>query len=74
MTPLDWLGTNPELVLLAEIDGRSGLEPAVALSPIKAYEPGAVFTMRAGELMRMRLSGRAPGELFPFDDEFPGRR
>jgi hypothetical protein len=71
VTPLDWPGTNPELVLLAQIDGRSGLEPAIALSPMNVYEPGAIFTMRDGELARLRLGGRSHGELFPFDDEFP---
>lgn len=71
LAPLDWPGTNPQLVLLAEVDGRSGLEPVVALSPVNVYEPGAVFTMREGKLERMRLAGRDHGDLFPLDDEFP---
>lgn len=70
VAPLDWPGTNPELVLLAQVDGRQGLEPAVALSPMNVYEPGAVFTMRDGALERVRLRG-SYGDLFPFDDEFP---
>jgi hypothetical protein len=71
--PLPWPGTNPELLLLAEIDGREGLEPVVALSPANVYEPGAVFTMREGELLRMRreVEAQLPEDLFPFDDEFP---
>lgn len=69
--PLDWPGTDPELLLLAQVDGRSGLEPAVSLSPMNVYEPGAVFTVRDGELERMRLDGTSHGDLFPFDDEFP---
>ena len=57
--PLPWPGTDPRLLLLAEIDGRAGVEPVVALSPAAVYRPGAVFTVRHGELARMRL-GTAP--------------
>jgi hypothetical protein len=74
VAPLSWPGTDPELRLLAEVDGRAGLEPVVALSPEAVYRPGAVFTMREGELRRMRLIGiepPIPDDLFPFDDEFP---
>lgn len=70
--PLPWPGTNARLLLLAEIDGRSGLEAVVALTSSAAvYRPGAVFTMRAGAPARMRLQGTRPAGLFPFDDEFP---
>jgi hypothetical protein len=70
--PLAWPGTNPQLLLLAEIDGRTGLEPVVELSPANVYRPGAVFTLRAGELVRMRLETTCcPDDLFPFYDEFP---
>jgi hypothetical protein len=69
--PLPWPGTDPQLLLLAEIDGRGGLEPVVALSPAAVYQPGAVFTLRGGELRRMRLEGVRPGDLLPFADEFP---
>lgn len=65
--PLAWPGTRPRL-LLAEIDGRAGVEPVVTLSPANVYRPGAVFAARHGELVRLRL-GR--GNLFPLDDEFP---
>jgi hypothetical protein len=68
---LPWPGTDPRLLLLAEIDGRAGLEPVVALSPAAVYRPGAVFTMRDGELARMRLEATSPSNLFPFYDEFP---
>jgi hypothetical protein len=68
--PLDWPGTDPELLLLAQVDDRPGLEPAVALSPMNVYEPGAVFTVRDGALERMTL-GWSHGDLFPLDDEFP---
>ena len=74
VAPLSWPGTDPELRLLAEVDGRAGLEPVVALSPEAVYRPGAVFTMREGGLRRMRLIGiepSIPDDLFPFDDEFP---
>jgi hypothetical protein len=63
--PLDWPGTNPQLLLLAEIDGRPGLETVVAMSPANVYEPGAVFTVRDGEIVRMQP------ELLPLHDEFP---
>jgi hypothetical protein len=73
--PLDWPGTDPALLLLAEIDGRPGLEPVLTLSPAAVYQPGAVFTVRGGGLARMRLEAGAPSrlypELFPLDDEFP---
>jgi hypothetical protein len=66
--PLPWPGTAPRLLLLAEIDGRSGVEPVVTLSPANVYRPGAVFAARHGRLVRLRLSG---GNLFPLADEFP---
>jgi len=66
--PLPWPGTAPRLLLLAEIDGRAGVEPVVTLSPANVYRPGAVFAARRGKLVRLRL-GR--GHLFPLDDEFP---
>jgi hypothetical protein len=69
--PLDWPGTNLELLLLAEIDGRPGLETVVAMSPANVYEPGAVFTARDGELARMRFEGGAVPGLVPLEDEFP---
>jgi hypothetical protein len=69
--PLPWPGTNPRLLLLAEIDGRAGVEPVVALSPAAVYRPGAVYALRDGRLARMRLQGRRPATLFPLDDEFP---
>jgi hypothetical protein len=69
--PLEWPGTDPKLLLLAEIDGRAGVEPVIALSPAAVYRPGAVFTLRDETLLRMRLQGVEPGELFPFYDEFP---
>lgn len=69
--PLDWPGTNRELLLLAEIDGQPGLETVVAMSPANAYEPGAVFTVRDGRLQRMRFEGAAVPGLVPLDDEFP---
>jgi hypothetical protein len=65
--PLPWPGTRPRLLLLAEIDGRAGVEPVVTLSPANVYRPGAVFAWR-GRLVRLRL-GR--DNLFPLDDEFP---
>jgi hypothetical protein len=69
--PLPWPGTNPRLMLLAEVDGRGGLEPVVTLSPAAVYRPGAVFTMRDDKLARMRLQGARPTNLFPLYDEFP---
>jgi hypothetical protein len=69
--PLSWPGTDPELLLLAEIDGRPGLEPVITLSPFNVYRPGAVFAARGGALSRMRLAGVDPADLFPLDDEFP---
>jgi hypothetical protein len=70
--PLPWPGTNPQLLLLAEIDRRTGLEPVVELSPANVYRPGAVFTLRDGKLVRMRLETTCcPDDLFPFYDEFP---
>ena len=71
VAPLPWPGTDPDLLLLVEIDGRSGLEPVIALSPAAVYQPGAVFTMGDGRLTRMRLLGTDADELFPFYDEFP---
>ena len=35
--PLSWPGTDPQLLLLVEVDGRPGLEPVVALSPRAVY-------------------------------------
>jgi hypothetical protein len=69
--PLPWPGTDPKLLLLAEIDGRSGAEPVVALSPLAVYRPGLVFTMRDGELAQMQLEEEGVMGLFPFYDEFP---
>lgn len=69
--PLPWPGTDPKLLLLAEIDGRRGVEPVVALSPLAVYRPGLVFTMRNGELAQMRLEEEGVIGLFPFYDEFP---
>jgi hypothetical protein len=69
--PLPWPGTDPKLLLLAEIDGRRGVEPVVALSPRAVYRPGLVFTMRDGELAQMRLEEEGVMGLFPFYDEFP---
>ncbi len=66
--PLAWPGTAPRLLLLAEIDGRAGVEPVVTMSPANVYRPGAVFAVRRDRLVRLRL-GR--GNLFPLDDEFP---
>jgi hypothetical protein len=69
--PLPWPGTDPQLLLLAEIDGRPGLEPVVAMSPAAVYRPGAVFALRGGALVRMRLEQASVPELFPLSDEFP---
>lgn len=69
--PLPWPGTDPKLLLLAEIDGRRGVEPVVALSPLAVYRPGLVFTMRDSELAQMRLEEEGVMGLFPFYDEFP---
>jgi hypothetical protein len=66
--PLPWFGTDPRLLLLAEIDGRPGLETVVSMSPAAVYRPGRVFAIRNGELAMMRLAGSG---LFPLDDEFP---
>jgi hypothetical protein len=66
--PLPWPGTAPRLLLVAEIDGRAGVEPVVSVSPANVYRPGAVFAVRRGKLVRLRL-GRS--NLFPLDDEFP---
>ncbi len=66
------LFSSPKLLLLADIDGRPGLEPVIALAPAAVYRPGAVFMFHDGELIRMRLRGAAVHpELFPFYDEFP---
>ena len=69
--PLPWPGTNPKLLLLAEIDGNDGVEAVVTLSPANVFRPGAVFTLRQGDLARMRVERRYTPELFPFYDEFP---
>jgi hypothetical protein len=69
--PLPWPGTDPHLLLLAEIDGRPGLEPVITLSPAAVYRPGAVFTLSRRTLLRMRLERVPVPELFPFSDEFP---
>jgi len=63
--PLDWPGTDPRLLLLAELDGRAGLETVVEMSPANVYRPGAIFTVRDRGLVRMEP------ELVPLDDEFP---
>jgi hypothetical protein len=70
--PLPWPGTDPRLQLLAAIDGRPGVEPVLAMTSRAAvYRPGAVFTMRDGELVRMHLAGARPPDLLPFSDETP---
>jgi hypothetical protein len=69
--PLPWPGTEPQLLLLAEIDGRPGVEPVVAMSPAAVYRPGAVFALRRGALVRMRIEKASVPGLFPFADEFP---
>jgi hypothetical protein len=71
VAPLSWPGTDPHLLLLAEIDGRPGLEPVVEMSPAAVYRPGAIFTLRQGGLVRMRLERAPVAGLFPFYDEFP---
>jgi hypothetical protein len=73
VTPLSWPGTDPRLTLLAEIDAQAGLEPVVELSPVAVYRPAAVFTMRAGQLVRMlrEVDAKLPDDLFPVHDEFP---
>ena len=71
VAPLEWPGTNPKLALLADIDDQAGLEAAVAMSPANVYRPGAVFTLRDGELARTRVNRLAVPELVPFADEFP---
>ena len=68
--PLQWPGGNPQLLLLAEIDGRSGLESAITLSPANAYRPGMVYTLRREELLPMRRERAAVAEYFHFYDEF----
>jgi hypothetical protein len=69
--PLPWPGTDPQLLLLVEVDGRPGLEPVLALSPNAVYRPGAVFALRDSTLSRMRVEGLPVAELIPFYDEFP---
>jgi hypothetical protein len=69
--PLSWPGTDPQLLLLVEVDGRPGLEPVITLSPEAVYRPGAVFALRDGTLSRMRVEGLPVAELIPFYDEFP---
>jgi hypothetical protein len=72
LPPLEWPGTDPALLLLAEIDGRPGLEPVVEMtSDAAVYRPGAVFTVSRGKLVRLRLERVPVPELFPFYDEFP---
>ena len=75
LDPLEWPSTDPKLRLLAEIDGRDGLEVVVALSPAPAvYRPGVVLTSVRTELVPMRLGGRGAGpypHLVPFHDEVP---
>ncbi len=71
IAPLAWPGTAPEPLMVAEIDGRPGLEVVVELSPAAVYRPGAVFTLLDGGLARMELRGTDPADLFPLDDEFP---
>jgi hypothetical protein len=71
VSPLPWPGSDPQLLLLAEIDGRPGLEPVVAMSPAAVYRPGAVFALRRRALVRMRLEKASVPELFPLSDEFP---
>jgi hypothetical protein len=69
--PLSWPGTDPQLLLLAEIDGHPGVEPVVAMSPAAVYRPGVVFALRRGALVRMKLEKASVPGLFPFSDEFP---
>lgn len=71
--PVPWPGTDPRLRLLAQIDGREGLEAAVALSPAAVYKPGALYTIHQGALARMRrdVEPKLPDDVFPFADEFP---
>ncbi len=73
IAPLEWPGTAPEPRLLAEIDGRPGVEVVVDLSPAGVYRPGAVFAVVGGALERLelQLQGALSAELFPLDDEFP---
>jgi hypothetical protein len=69
---LDWPGTDPHLRLLAQVDGRPGVEQVVAMNSRAAvYRPGVVFTVADGNLEPMRLSEKEYGHLFPFYDEFP---
>ena len=69
--PLSWPGTDPRLLLLAEIDGRPGVEPVVAMSPAAVYRPGVVFALRRGALRADATEKASVPELFPFSDEFP---
>ncbi len=75
LEPLDWPSPDPKLRLLAEINGRAGLEVVVALSPAPAVSrSGAVFRVVRTELALMRLGGKDAGpypHLLPFYDEFP---
>jgi hypothetical protein len=72
LTPLAWPGTDPQLLLLAEIDGRPGLEPVLHMTSRAAvYRPGVLFTLNRGKLLRLRLERVPVPELFPFYDEFP---
>ena len=70
--PLGWPGGNPQLLLLAEIDGRPGLEPVITLSPANVYRPGMVFTLSRGELLRMRLEQATAPDAFPALRRVPG--
>jgi hypothetical protein len=71
--PSRFVPEQPKLLLLAQIDGRGGLETVIALSPSAVFRTGAVFTVAKDELIRMRLRGKAvagSSALFPFYDEF----
>jgi hypothetical protein len=70
--PLAWPGTDPKLLMLVELNGRAGLEPAIAMASAAAvYVPGAVYTLSRGALLRLRLERQPAPDLFPFSDEFP---
>jgi hypothetical protein len=68
--PLAWPGGDPQLLLLADVDGRPGLEAAVDLSPANVYRPGAVFTLRDEAMRQLRREGAPVPGHFPFHDEF----
>ena len=63
--------TAPRLMLVAEIDGRAGVEPVVTLSPANVYRPGAVFAVRSGKLVRLQLRHAQP---LPARRRVPNRR